>query len=323
MKRIIFILSVALAITACTGSGGDNGAHGSKQPKREHELRFLRDVGINPDSMLVTDSWSLSEDENWETEHNRWLTIELIQKLALDQLFDADTAMSPVTLMAVKPIDKHYTMLILHQYLGDSAPIRLVTYDGDGMAMDYVTLGTLGGVNTQYWQADRQAMGVETGKITFDDRLMTVDRQLQLCTHQHDVLWTATNSDTYEIDNRGYILHRESRADPAEMSDEFRGVRQLEASSWYSIQDEQAMDALTACQVAYPSNNMLGMATYQRLYVSPWTTAHWFYTHQDSPLIPVLASETKTIERENFNHIFDAIHETDQLAFIKKILLNK
>ncbi|MBR1804199.1 MAG: hypothetical protein IJ775_04760 [Muribaculaceae bacterium] len=326
MKHYIWALSLIFALVACTGSGNSDGDNRNHQPKRAHELRFMREVGVNPDSMLVTDSWTLPEGDDWETEHHRWLNMNQITTLGLDQLCDADTSMSPITLQAVYPIDEHLTMLILHQYLGDSAPVRIVTYDGDGIPMDHLSLGTCQGVNTIYWNDGKHAAAAETATLAFAGRNITVERQLQMRTAQGDVLWTATGSDTYEIDNRGYILHREAKSDLSEMTDEFRTRRAQEAAGWYSIQDEQAMDALSACANGPETEtSTLGIALWQRLLASPWTTAHWLYTHQDSPLVPQLAKESKSVvDNDDLKlHTLEAVHDPDQKAFLKKILLNK
>lgn len=328
MKIKIFmgIVVALLVLTACTGRGNNDGNDRTHQPKHAHELRFLRDLGINPDSLLAGDRWVMPEGDNWETTHNRWLNMTQITSLGLDQLCDADTSMSPITLQAVYPIDERLTLLILHQYLGDSAPVRVVTYDGDGIATDYLSLGTCQGVNTIYWNDGKHAAAVETASITFAGRNMTVERQLQMRSAQRDVLWTATGSDSYEIDSRGYVLHRDAKSDLSEMTDDMRAHRLLEAAGWYSIQDEQAMDALSSC-AGDPGTaaSTLGIAVWQRLLSSPWTTAHWLYTHQDSPLVPMLARESKSVVDGNDlkRHTLEAVHDPDQKSFMKKILLDK
>ena len=250
MKKTVFILSMILLLTACTGSGSsDTNSTASRQPKRAHELRFLRDLGINPDSMFIDDRWVMPEGEDWETDHNRWLDMERISSLGLDQLCDADTANSPIALISVRPIDDHYTMLILHQYLGDSAPIHIVTYDGDGIAMDHLNLGSCIGLNLRYWDEGQQAAGVETSYLSFNDRMMTVERELNLTDRGNKSLWTAKNSDTYEIDKRGYIMHREASKQLDQIPANDRSRRMIEAATWYSIQDEQAMDAMSDCLI--------------------------------------------------------------------------
>ena len=326
MKKIIYILSIIFMLTACTGSNSnDSNNSASRQPKRAHELRFLRDLGINPDSMLVDDRWVMPDDEDWETKHNRWLDMNRIQSLGLDQLCDADTDNSPITIIAVHPVDENYTMLIFHQYLGDSAPFHLVTYDGDGVPMDHLDLGPFTGANLRYWNEEKKAIGVEKGDITFNDRMMTVNRELKLIPHGTDnALWKGTNADIYEIDNKGYIMHRDATAQLDQMDESMRSQRRLEAAGWYSLQDEQAMDALSACFAENPSvSNFMGMTLFLRLNSSPWTTAHWLYTHQDSPLIPALAKEMKEMDREMVTKVLEPVRDADQHAFMEKLISDR
>ena len=319
MKKLYILGIITLMLTACTGSGSSDGNNtASRQPKRAHELRFLRDLGINPDSMIIDDRWVMPEGEDWETDHNRWLNMDKIQSLGLDQLCDADTANSPIALISVWPIDEHYTMLILHQYLGDSAPLHLVTYDGDGIAMDHLNLGACVGLNLRYWDESQKAAGVETSYISFNDRMMTVERELNLTDHSNKSLWSAKNTDTYEIDQRGYIMHREATPLFDNVPAHDRNRRKIEAASWYSIQDEQAMDAMSNCLIDCPEQ-LTGMDVFQRLYASPWTTAHWLYKHQDSKLIPLLSQEMKTFDNELINTVLESIHDADQKKFIEQL----
>lgn len=320
MKKTLIFISIIIALTACTGSSkGDSDSRASRQPKHAHELRFLRDMGINPDSMIIDDRWVMPHGDDWETRHNRWLDMKKIQALGLDQLCDADTDNSPITIVSVWPADEHYTMIIFHQYLGDSAPIHLVTYDGDGIPMDHLNLGTAAGPNLRYWDKAQKSPAVETCNITFNGRMMTVERNLSLTTQQGKTLWQASNTDSYEIDNRGYIMHREGSAQLDGLPDQMRPTRQLEATLWYSIQDEQAMDALSKCLDDCPGQ-VTGTDVFQRLYVSPWTTAHWLYVHQDSPLVPLLAQGMKELDKEVIDRTLEPVRDPDQNAFLKKLL---
>lgn len=318
MKKILILISIIIALTACTGSGNGDNNKASRQPKHAHELRFLRDMGINPDSMIIDDRWVMPHGEDWETLHNRWLDMKKIQTLGLDQLCDADTENSPITIISVWPADENYTMIIFHQYLGDSAPIHLITYDGDGIPMDHLNLGTATGLNLRYWDEAQKSPGVETSNITFNGRMMTVERTLSLSNKQGKELWKVNNTDTYEIDNRGYILHREQTEQLEQMSKEEQAKRRIEATQWFSLQDEQAMDAMSDCNINCPGK-VTGMDVFQRLYFSPWTTAHWLYTHQDSPLVPLLAKEIKTFDSEVVDRVLVRISDADNKRFIQQL----
>ena len=131
-------------------------------------------------------------------------------------------------------------------------------------------------------------------------------------------LWMAKNTDTYEIDQRGYIMHREATPLLDKMPANDRNRRKIEAASWYSIQDEQAMNAMSDCLIDC-SDQISGMDVFQRLYASPWTTAHWLYTHQDSKLIPLLSQEMKTFDNELINTVLESIHDADQKKFIEQL----
>lgn len=318
MNRLVALIGIIIALTACTGSSGDRAHHGSKQPKREHELRFMREMGINPDSMLVEQSWTMPEDEDWETVHNRRLNIEKIQSLGLDLLFDADTAMAPVAIMAVKPIDDAHTIIIFHQYLDDTQPVHMVTYDADGIPTDHLNLGTLHAPNLQYTdKSSGKTPAMETATVTFADRLMTVARELSLTDGNDNTLWTASNTDTYEIDKRGYIIHRDGNAQTDQMPTQLQSTRALEATCWFSLQDEQAMDALVTFNNQYTENTSgISMALFMRLYSAPWSTSHWLYTHQDSPLVPILAKKIKATDKEVIDRVTDKIHDPAQRNFI-------
>ena len=321
-QTLCSVLVLLLALSACTGGSSDRET-AARRAAQEDSTRFLREIGFNPDTMLIKGTFTAPEEEDFETTHNRWLTMEQITALGLDQLCDADTSMSPIAIMGVYPVEKQLTAVLFQQYLGDSAPLRLLTFNGDGIPVDCLNLGTCSGVNTRYYDQQRQAVGVETAQLTFAGRQLTVSRELQLLTPQHDVLWTAAGTDTYELDQRGYVMHRQGTASLDEMDDGNRIQRTLEALDWYSKQDEQAMDAMHSWLTANNDTDKgFDMMLFMRLCYSPWTTAHWLYTHQDSPLLPVLS---KTVAQIPDSHAqvataLEAMRDSAQNQFLSKVL---
>ena len=316
----LLLAAMLLMVGACTGSRHDREV-AERRAAQEGGTHFLREAGINPDSMIIEGQFVLPDDENWEDVHNRWLTIDQITNLGLDQLCEADTSMQPITIMGVYPIDKTLTAVVYHQYFGDSAPLVIVTYDGDGIPIDCLNLGTCGGVNTRY--CDNGNVGVETAHLTFAERRLTVDRELQQTTAQNQVLWTASNTDSYEIDNRGYMLHQEATSALDEMDPASHNNRNLEVLGWYSIQDEQAIDAIDALlKTGVNPDEGLDMVLYLRLLRSPWTTAQWLFRHQDSPLVPLLSRTCKsTFDNEtDLANALETVRDSAQHHFMQQVL---
>lgn len=314
-----------MALSACT-SGSHDRTEAARRTAQEDGTLFLREAGINPDSMIIHNEFDLPESENWETTHNRWLGMEQITALGLDELCDADTSLQPIAIIGVYPLEEQVTLVLFHQYLGDSAPLHLLTYDGSGQAIDHLNLGTCAGLNTRYTSFG--ARGVELAHLSFAGRLLTVSRELHLVTIQDKELWAATGTDTYEVDQRGHIMHREARAALDDMDDDSRSTRQLEALTWYSIQDEQAMDAFEAhLKAGNDPANGLELTLYVRLLAAPQSTAHWLHRHQDSPLVPVLAQWTRELRQiENDQPLLDvlkAINNPDERQFMHRVLLGK
>lgn len=324
MRKPLFITLMLAAMLlmawACTGNSHDREV-AARRAAQEGGTHFLREAGINPDSMIIEGQFALPLGQNWETDHNRWLNISQITALGLDQLCDADTSMQPISIMGVYPVDKTITAVVFHQYLGDSAPLVIITYDGDGIPIDCLDLGTCGGLNVRY--ASIGQSGAEQAQLTFADRRLTVGRTLQSITVQGETLWTSTGTDTYEFDNRGYIMHREGSADLGEMDADQQASRQLEALEWFSIQDEQALDAIAA-QLATGCDPSQGLdeVLYQRLLRSPWTTAQWLFRHQDSPLVPLLSRTCKTtLDNEtDLANALETVRDSAQHRFMQQVL---
>lgn len=287
---IVLVMAIGAVATSCRNSSDDKNGN-KKRLGSEYELRFLRDIGINPDTLLLDE---VVEYKSLLQERDRkgatWLSMEQISALRLDELCEADTANSPVRMMAALPVDKHITLLMFQIYYGDQAPVIFATYNSDGVPVDVLSVGTLTGVNTAYDDAAQQAIGHEEATITFNGKgHFMIDRTLQFVAQGQQPLWSISNVDVYQVDTRGYILHLEGQSggDEPEM---FAEQRRLEALSWYSLQDEGMIAALAQMEGALTKNadeqveNLLA----DRFEKSHWTILPWLKEHPDSRLMTLL-----------------------------------
>ena len=311
---------LVLTLAACTGSRHDREV-AARRAAQDGGTHFLREAGINPDTMMIPSDYAPPHDDNWATQHNRWLTIDQITTLGLDQLCDADTATQPIALMSVYPVDKEITAVMLRQQRGHSATWLLLTYNAAGTPIDRLNLGTCAGANERYTSPGHTAL--EQAHLTAAGRQLTVARELRQQSEQGHATWTATGSDTYEVDQRGHIMHRDANAALDEMDDGGRTSRLVEALTWYSIQDEQALDAIERLLTTTPTApDSLGQALYQRLLASPWTTAHWLHLHQDSPLVPLLVRTARhtPASSQPIATALQSVPDTAQRRFLQHLL---
>ena len=273
---------VAMTLLLSCGKGKDG--HGKRRATSQ-ELRFLRETGINPDTLLLQDMVNYVDLLRERDQHGAtWLSAEQLVDLGLDQLIDADST-TMVRLMGVRPMGDRITLLLTQiSQDGELNKVLLTTYNADGRPIDMIYAGMFTGRNAAY-ATSGGAGAMEDALLTFATANFTIERTLVMQPDGAAPLWNISNVDTYQVDSRGHMLHVDGQC-TGDAPQPTTTLRRLEALSWRSIQDTTFVAALVELepQLAAGHDALLGTMLSHRFRHSPWTLTPWVKAHGDAPL---------------------------------------